>query len=199
MKALATRFIALGIALMLATSPVLAQNAPDSSATDQPQGQTQDQDQSAPPADDTGSETLAPTPVPADGATVIAQWGAAPAIGPDADKALTQRWFREQNTMRARWGVPTATRDPYLDWQAENLIREHLGQPQLAQPQGLNRPAAMTNTQMDQAILSEPEFWTVSDDLWQAWLDTFEAQPPDGWSDARPGEPWFSRENYLLL
>jgi hypothetical protein len=100
--------------------------------------------------------------------------------------------------MRSRWGVPTATRDPYLDWQAENLLRGHLGQPQLPQPQGLTPPAA-TNTPSDEAIMSEPEFWTVSDNLWQAWLDTFEAQPPDGWNDARPGVPWFSRDNYLFL
>ncbi|MDQ6675367.1 MAG: hypothetical protein M3069_32320 [Chloroflexota bacterium] len=201
MKALASRFIALGLALMLAVSPVLAQDAPDSSTTDQSQAQPtgQDQDQAASPTDTTSSVDSSPTPAAADPAAVIAQWGPAPNIGPDADNAVAQRWFREQNTKRGRWGVPTATRDPYLDWVAENYLRDHLDQPHLPQPQGITQPAVVQRSQSDQAILGQPEFWTVSDDLWQAWLDTFEAQPPDGWSDARPGEPWFSRDNYLLL
>jgi hypothetical protein len=96
--------------------------------------------------------------------------------------------------------VPTAARDPYLDWQAENLLRSQLGQPPAPQPQGLSKPAAaQQSSQSDQAALSQPEFWTISDELWQAWLDTFESQPPDGWAGERPGEPWFTRENYLLL
>jgi hypothetical protein len=87
-----------------------------------------------------------------------------------------------------------------LDWQAENFLRDHLGQPQLPQPQGLTRPAvAAQSPQSDQAILSEPQFWTVSDDLWQAWLDTFEGQAPSDWEAERPGVPWFSRDNYLFL
>jgi hypothetical protein len=87
-----------------------------------------------------------------------------------------------------------------LDWQAENLLRNQLGQQQQPLPPGLSRPAAVTQgSQSDQAVLSEPQFWTVSDDLWQAWLDSIESQPPAGWTDERPGEPWFTRENYLQL
>ncbi len=200
MNALATRFIALGISLMLAVSPVFAQDAPGASATDQSQPtQGQDQDQSAPPSDDTSSATPVPTPSSVDAAAVIAQWGPAPATGPDADKAVAQRWFREQNTKRSRWGVPTATRDPYLDWLAENLLRDHLGQPPLPQPAGLTIPAAAKSSPSDQAVYTQTEFWTVSDDLWQAWLDSFESQPPSDWSAERPGVPWFSRDNYLYL
>lgn len=210
---MAVRFITLGIALTLAVSPVFAQAAPDPSAADQTQtpwvdqgrpDQVPGQDQGAAPTDDTSSPTSSPTPAAApttgDPATVIAQWGPAPSIGPDADKAVAQRWFREQNAMRARWGVPTATRDPYLDWRAENLLRDHVGQPQLPQPQGIGRPSPVAQSSLgDEAILSQPEFWTVSDDLWQGWLDTFEGQAPSDWEVERPGVPWFSRENYLFL
>jgi hypothetical protein len=200
MKALGTRFITLGIALMLFVSPVLAQDAPNGSDTDQSQQlQGQSQDQTSPAADDTNSATPVSTPAPADAAAVIAQWGAAPSIGPDADSALAQRWFREQNTMRSRWGVPTAMRDPYLDWQAQNLLLAHLGEPQLPQPPGVTPPAAIRTSQTDQGILTETQFWTISDDLWQAWLDSIESQPPAGWSDERPGEPWFTEDNYLQL
>jgi len=206
MKALAIRFITLGIVLVLAVWPTFAQEAPDPATEDQAQTQSVDQgqgdqDQGAPAVDDTSSApSPTPAPAPADAAAVIAQWGAAPSIGPDADKAVAQRWFREQNAMRARWGVPTAMRDPYLDWQAENLLRERLGEPQLPQPPGLTWPsAAAQSPQSDKAILSQTEFWTVSDDLWQAWLDTIEGQAPAEWAEERPSEPWFSRENYLQL
>src|SRR6266542_4460653 len=147
MKALAIRFITLGIVLVLAVWPTFAQEAPDPATEDQAQTQSVDQgqgdqDQGAPAVDDTSSApSPTPAPAPADAAAVIAQWGAAPSIGPDADKAVAQRWFREQNAMRARWGVPTAMRDPYLDWQAENLLRERLGEPQLPQPPGLTWPS----------------------------------------------------------
>jgi hypothetical protein len=201
MKALATRFIALGIALMLAVSPVLAQDAPGDSPTGESQP-SQDQDQSAPSTDDTSSATPSPTPAPAatDVAAVIAQWGTAPSLGPDADNSVAQRWFREQNTKRARWGVPTATRDPYLDWMAENLLRNRLGQDSLPQPSGITKPSvAASSPQSDQAILSQTEFWTVSDDLWQAWLNSIEDHPSQFWQDAHLGEQWFTRDRYMRL
>jgi hypothetical protein len=96
--------------------------------------------------------------------------------------------------------VPTAARDPYLDWQAENLLRSQLGQPPAPQPQGLSRPAAaQQSSQSDQAALSQPEFWTISDDLWQAWLDTIEGHPSEFWQEDHPGEDWFTRDRYLRL
>lgn len=192
MKVLAIRAVTLAIVIMLGVSNAVAQGVPARSTADQTESQAtdegQDQDQGAPPA-----------PAPADPAAVIAQWGPAPAIGPEADKAAADRWFREQNVMRARWGVPTATRDPYLDWMAENRLRDHLGQPQLPRPQGLTPPAVVQRSQSDQGIVAESEFWTVSDDLWQAWLDSFESQPPSDWESERPGVPWFSIDNYLSL
>lgn len=201
MNTLVTRFIALGITLLFAVSPVLAQDAPDTSPTDQAQQtQGQDQDQSAPPPDDTSSATPVPTPVSADVAAVIAQWGPAPEVGIDSDRAVAQRWFRDQNTVRARWGVPTATRDQYLDWQAENILRSQLGEPQLPQPQGVTRPATVAqNSQSDQAVLSEPEFWTVSDDLWQARLDSVQGHPSEFWQEDHPGEQWFTVDRYIRL
>src|SRR6266542_2593478 len=156
MKALAICFITLGIVLMLAVWPAFAQEAPDPVTEDQAQTQgvdqgQEEQDQAAPAVDDTSSApSPTPAPEPADPAAVIAQWGAAPSIGPDADKAVAERWFRDQNTVRARWGVPTATRDPYLDWQAENLVRSSLGEAALPQPQGVVMPAvAMQSPQSD--------------------------------------------------
>jgi hypothetical protein len=202
MKELAIRTFSLAVMLAVIAQPVFAQDSAGSSAIEQSQTQTTDQDQGAPPAD---SPSIAPTPEasqmgPVDPTAVIAQWGPSPAIGPDADQAVAVRWFREQNAQRARWGVPTATRDPYLDWQAENLLRDKLGQAPLPQPEGLSAPlAARQSPQSDQAVMSQPEFWTVSNDLWQAWLDGIEGEPPAGWSDARPGEPWFTRDNYLQL
>jgi len=201
MNALATRFVALGISLMLAVSPVFAQDAPDASGTDQSQPtQGQSQDQSVPTLDNTSSPTPVPTAVPADVAAVIAQWGPAPEAGIDSDKAVAQRWFRDQNTVRARWGVPTATRDQYLDWQAENILRSQLGEPELPQPQGVTKPATLAqNSQSDQAVLSEPEFWTVSDDLWQARLDSVQGHPSEFWQEDHPGEQWFTVDRYIRL
>jgi hypothetical protein len=96
--------------------------------------------------------------------------------------------------------VPTATRDPYLDWQAENLLRNQLGQPPLPQPEGLSAPvAARQSPQSDQAVMSQPEFWTVSNDLWQAWLDSFEGHPSEFWQEDHPGQEWFTRDRYLQL
>jgi hypothetical protein len=204
MNWLAPRLLVLVVVTAVIAVPVSAQDTPDSSSVDQAQTQGLDPAQGEAPAatDDTGTASLPATepPAPVDPAAVIAQWGSAPTIGPEADQAVAQRWFREQNTERARWGVPTAARDPYLDWQAENLLRSQLGQSPAPQPQGVSKPAAaQQSSQSDQAALSQPEFWTISDDLWQAWLDSIQGQPPEGWAEARPGEPWFTRENYLQL
>jgi hypothetical protein len=202
MKALASRLIAVGIALLLVVAPVLAQDAPDTSATGQSQqAQAQDQGQN-PSADNTDSATpvSTATPGPADAAAVIAQWGTAQSIGPDADTAVAERWFRDQNAVRARWGVPTAMRDSYLNWQAENILRSQLGEPQLPQPQGVTKPAvAAQSAQTDQAVLSEPEFWTVSDDLWQARLDGIQGHPSEFWQEDHPGEQWFTIDRYIRL
>jgi hypothetical protein len=202
MKLIAVRFVTLGIVLMLGVSPALAQDAPDGFTADQSQSQAIDQgqaqDQAATPADDTNPP--ASPPAPADPAAVIAQWGPAPAIGPDADNAVAQRWFRAQNAERARWGVPTAARDPYLDWMAENLLRDRLGQQQLPQPEGLIKPAAIAQSpKSDQGVLSETEFWTVSDDLWQAWLDSIQGHPSQFWEEDHPGEQWFTVDRYIRL
>ncbi len=203
------RLVAIAVLVGSAALPVAAQDNPDPTA--QGQDPAQVGDSAAPTADDTGmapaqpadpaADSPAPPAPPApDPSAVIAQWGAAPTIGPAADQAVAQRWFRDQNAQRARWGVPTATRDPYLDWEAENLLRSSLGQSPLPQPPGLSKPAvALRSSQSDQAIVSQPQFWTTSDDLWQAWNDSIEGQPPAGWADERPGEPWFTRENYLQL
>ena len=183
------RWLLASALLTMAALPAFAQDIPDGVATDQ------SEDQAPPFADDTGA-----TPTPTDPATVIAHWGPAPSLGPDADQAVAQRWFREQNTLRANWGVPTATRDPYLDWQAENLLRSQLGQPPLPQPEGLTKPAAaIRSPQSEQAVLSEPEFWTVSDELWQAWTDGAHAQAIAFWQDTHPGEPYYSRDVYLRI
>jgi hypothetical protein len=201
MKAVASRLIAVGIAFLVTVSTVFAQDAPYTSATDQPQ-QTPAQDQGQNPgADNTDPATpvSTATPGPADAAAVIAQWGTAPNIGPDADAAVAQRWFRDQNAVRTRWGVPTAMRDPYLDWQAENILRSQLGEPQLPQPQGVTKPAVAQSAQTDQAVLSEPEFWTVSDDLWQARLDGIQGHPSEFWQEDHPGEQWFTIDRYIRL
>ena len=177
------------VALWLGALPAFAQDAPDPATTDQGQGQ----DELAPALDAT------PTPT-ADAAAVIAQWGPAPAIGSDADQAVARRWFRDQNAVRARWGVPTATRDPYLDWQAENLVRSSLGEAALPQPQGVVMPAvAMQSPQSDRAVLSQTTFWTISDDLWQSWLDSFQTGPSEYWQADHPGETWYTQDRYLRL
>jgi len=177
------------VALWLGALPAFAQDAPDPATTDQGQGQ----DELAPALDAT------PTPT-ADAAAVIAQWGPAPAIGSDADQAVARRWFRDQNAMRARWGVPTAKRDPYLDWQAENLIRSSLGQAALPQPQGIVMPPIATQSQQsDQGVRSTTEFWTIGDDLWQAHLDTIAADSLAFWQADHPGDLLYTRDNYLTL
>ncbi len=145
-------------------------------------------------------EGLPLQPAGAAAAAVIAQWGPAPAIGSDADQAVARRWFRDQNAIRARWGVPTATRDPYLDWQAENLVRSSLGEAALPQPQGVVMPAvAMQSPQSDRAVLSQTTFWTISDDLWQSWLDSFQTGPSEYWQADHPGETWYTQDRYLRL
>jgi hypothetical protein len=175
--------------LAMAALPAFAQDIPDTAATDQ------SEDQAPPSANDTGA-----TPTPTDPTTVIAQWGPAPNIGPDADRAVAQRWFRDQNTLRGYWGVPIAARDPYLDWEAENLLRSRLGQPLLPQSQAVNKPpAALRSPQTDQAILSQPEFWTVSDDLWLAWLDAGRMPAIAFWEDSHPGEKWYTPDGYFRI
>jgi hypothetical protein len=184
------RWLLVGVVVTMATRPVFAQDTTDIPPTDQSQDQ--------PPAatDDTGvTQALVPDP-----AAVIAQWGPAPSIGSDADRAVAERWFREQNTLRSNWGVPTATRDPYLDWEAENLLRGRLGQSPLEPPQGLTKPlAAMRSSQRDQAVLSEPQFWTISDDLWLAWLGQIQSRANAFWQENHPGEPYYSRDVYLSI
>jgi hypothetical protein len=138
------------------------------------------------------------SPPPSGVLDVIGQWGTAPTIGADADEALARRWFRNQNAARGRWAVPTAQRDPYLDWQAENALRGSLGEPLLPAPPGVSAPGAGTS-QREQGLLSESEFWTVSDDLWQAWLDSFQIGPSEYWQESHPGEVWYTRERYLKL
>ena len=166
------------VALWLGALPAFAQDAPDPATTDQGQGQ----DELAPALDAT------PTPT-ADAAAVIAQWGPAPAIGSDADQAVARRWFRDQNAIRARWGVPTAMRDPYLDWQAENLVRSSLGQAALPQPGGLVIPTAVAQSQQsDRGVRSATEFWTIGDDLWQAHLDSIATDSLAFWQADHPGE-----------
>jgi hypothetical protein len=183
------------VALWLGALPAFAQDVPDPATADQGQGQ----DEQAPALDAT------PTPT-ADAVAVIAQWGPAPVIGSDADQAVAGRWFRKQNDERAKWGVPTATRDPYLDWAAENLMRSTLGQPLLPQPAGVVKPAVIaTSPRSDQTVLggAEPEFWTVSDDLWVAWREGSLAQPMAEamalWEADHPGEPYYSPDGYLRL
>ena len=183
------------VALWLGALPAFAQDAPDPATIDQGQGQ----DELAP--------ALGATPTPtADAAAVIAQWGPVPAIGSDADQAVAGRWFRKQNDERAKWGVPTATRDPYLDWAAENLMRSTLGQPLLPQPAGVVKSAVIAaSPRSDQTVLggAEPEFWTVSDDLWVAWREGSLAQPMAEamalWEADHPGEPYYSPDGYLRL
>jgi hypothetical protein len=175
------------VALWLGALPAFAQDAPDPAIADQ------GQDESAPALDAT------PTPT-ADAAAVIAQWGPAAAIGSDADQAVARRWFRDQNAMRGRWGVPTATRDPYLDWQAENLIRSSLGQAALPLPQGVVMPPIATQSQQsDQGVRSTTEFWTIGDDLWQAHLDNIAADSLAFWQADHPGDILYTRDNYLTL
>ena len=51
----------------------------------------------------------------------------------------------------------------------------------------------------DQAVLSQPEFWTVSDDLWQARLDSIQDHPSQFWQEDHPGEQWFTVDRYIRL
>jgi hypothetical protein len=175
------------VALWLGALPAFAQDAPDPATMDQ------GQDELAPASDST------PTPA-TDPSAVIAQWGPAPAVGPEADQAVARRWFRDQNAMRTRWGVPTATRDPYLDWQAENLLRNSLGQAALPQPQGVVMPTiAPQSQQSDQGVRSTTEFWTIGDDLWQAHLDNIAAESLAFWQVDHPDDILYTRDNYLKL
>lgn len=183
------RWLLICALITMIARPVFAQDVP-------PTDQSQDQ---PPPPDDNPGATPTATPTP-DPATVIAQWGPAPSIGADADLAVAVRWFRDQNATRAHWGVPTATQDPYLDWEAENLMRSRLGQPSLAPPQGLTKPpAAVRSSQTDRAVLSQPQFWTISDDLWLAWLEQGHAQTIAFWQGNHPDENWYTPERYFRI
>ena len=132
-----------------------------------------DGDQSTDPSSDQPvvvDQSDAPTETPTvDVGAVVAEWGPAP-TDDQLNKAVATRWFNNQNQKRARYGVPTANRDPYLDWEAENLLRDYLGQPRADLPSGLSKPAAATGSQTDSAIQNESQFWTVSDAAWQAYL-----------------------------
>ncbi len=191
--------VVVALALLLTVVPASAQESPDSSSaaavadqSDDSGGTTSDQ---SPP-----SSADATPPAAVDPQAVVAQWGPAPTMGADADQAVARRWFQDQNTKRARWGVPTANRDPYLDWEAQNALRAYLNQPALPLPNGLSKPsAAAQSPQSDRAVHVEPQFWTVSDSLWQAWLNTFEARIPLDWQLERPDEPFFTREAYLQV
>jgi len=59
--------------------------------------------------------------------------------------------------------------------------------------------AAAQSPQSDQAILSQTEFWTISDDLWQAWLDSINAKAITFWQENHPGESYYSRDVYLRI
>jgi hypothetical protein len=85
-------------------------------------------------------------------------------------------------------------------------MRSTLGQPQLPQPEGVLKPALIaSSTRSDQTVLGgvEPEFWTVSDDLWAAWRESSLAQPMAEamalWEADHPGEPYYSPDGYLRL
>ena len=184
------------LVVQLTALPVLAQEAPDGSvATDGGDQSTVVSDEPSGP-----DQTATPTPIAAvDTAVVIAKWGPSPQSGADFNRAAAQRWFRDQNSKRARWGVPTANRDPYLDWVAENLLRDYLGEPRIDQPTGLKQPDVTARTQTDSGIRSDPEFWTVSDDLWQSWLDSVDAETLTTLDADNSGGPLYTKQNYLQL
>src|SRR6266508_6434164 len=103
-RILGIRTVRLLAALLLVSGSLsaFAQEAPN--GTEPTEEQVQDEPVT-PPEPDAAPEVV----------DVVGQWGVAPNVGADADAALARRWFRDQNTERARWGVPTAARDPYLD------------------------------------------------------------------------------------
>lgn len=187
------------LALLLAVLPASAQELPDSSSaavvTDQSDdsgGTTSDQ---SPPSSADATPTAAVDPQ-----AVITQWGPAPATGYDSDQAVARRWLREQQAERARWGIPSVSRDPYLDWEAANALHTYLNEPLDPQPPGLTKPkAAQQGPESDRGVRTDQWYWTVPDDLWLAWLDTFQNRVPDAWTAVHSNEPWFTRERYLRL
>lgn len=186
------------LVVQLTALPVLAQEAPDASVA------TDGGDQST-VADPTSGQSPAPDQAAAptrssniDVGAVIAKWGPAPKTGNEFNTALAQRWFRNQNQERSRWGVPTSSRDPYLDWTAENLLRDYLGEAHVDLPPGVNKPVAM-RTQTDSGVRAEPVLWTVSDDLWQSVRDQTASDFLSQWEADNPGSQWYTKDSYIQL
>jgi len=194
------RAAVVAVALLLAGVPALAQEAPNSSADGATANQSDDSgtalDQSAQPAAD---PTPSATP-DVDTQAVIAQWGSAPEMGHDADQAVARRWLREQQAYRARWDIPGVSRDLYLDWEATNALHSYLNEPPEPQPAGLTKPSAVQQSpESNHGIKGDQWYWNVSDDLWQAWLDSFQNQAPGAWLADHPDEPFFTRANYMQV
>jgi hypothetical protein len=174
--------------VLFIVAPAFAQEDSDG---DQPADAPSNQ---AAAADQSESPDQTPT---GDVGAVIAKWGSKPTTSDEMNKAVATRWFRDQNRERARWNVPTAKRDLYLDWQAENLLRDYLGQPHVDLPAGVAKPDAATHSQMTSGIENEPQFWTVSDDVWLAYLVPSETQIASDWSADHPDEPYFTPDRYI--
>jgi len=193
-RALMLRLVAV-LALLVAVPPAFAQGVPDGGSTGvAPYDQTDD-------VAGSGSDQNPPTTDPqvgVDAQAVIAQWGPAPEMGRDADLAIARRWLRDQQGYRDRWGIAGVSRDPYLDWEAANELHGFLGEPPEPLPAGLMKPqAAVQSVESNQQVRQHESYWPVSDDLWQAWLDSWENRVPAGWTAARPDEPFYTRDNYM--
>jgi len=193
-RALMLRVVAV-LVLLVAVPPVFAQGVPDAGrAGVTPYDQTDD-------VAGSGSDQNPPTTDPqvgVDTQAVIAQWGPAPEMGRDADLAIARRWLRDQQGYRDRWGIAGVSRDPYLDWEAANELHGFLGEPPEPLPAGLMKPqAAVQSVESNQQVRQHESYWPVSDDLWQAWLDSWENRVPAGWTAARPDEPFYTRDNYM--
>jgi hypothetical protein len=157
-----------------------------------------DGDQSTDTSSDQALASEQPTlPPTVDVEAVLAQWGPKPTTPDDMNRAVAARWFGDQNQQRAQWGVPTAKRDPYLDWQAENLLRDYFGQPHADPPPGVTKPDAASRTPMTSGIENEPQFWTVSDDVWLAYLVPYETQIAAVWAGDHPDDPYFTTDRYI--
>jgi hypothetical protein len=111
--------------------------------------------------------------------------------------AVAARWFGDQNQQRSQSGVPTAKRDPYFDWQAENLLRDYLGEPHVDPPAGVTKPDVARRTQMLSGIQNESQFWTVSDNAWLAYLVPSETQIAAVWAGDHPDDPHFTPDRYI--
>jgi hypothetical protein len=188
MSLVARRVVLVLAMLLLVSGPAMAQE--DGGSVDDQSAATDESQQT--------DQAIQPGPTPTvDVAAVIAQWGPKP-TPEQFNQAVATRWFNNQNQKRARWGAPTAKRDPYLDWEAENLLRDSLGQPHMDLPAGVTKPLARDRTQTEMGLDSESQFFTVSDAVWQAYLNTAEGEPDD-WAAQHPGEPWFTLDRYIKL